>query len=100
MRGMDLGIDTVRAGGTNMFLSPLFGETFATVTGTAVELYDTDGSQGAARGAGLGAGIYSSTEEAFVALKRVRVIEPDPELAGVYDEAYARWREVLMSYLD
>jgi xylulokinase len=100
MRGMGLEVATARAGETNMFLSPLFGQTFATVTGMAVELYDTDGSQGAARGAGLGAGIYTNVEEAYAGLRRVKVVEPDSRLAGVYEEAYARWREVLASYLD
>ena len=58
MRRSGVKVKTVRAGNANMFLSPLFGEAFATVTGSVVELYNTDGSQGAARGAGIGAGIY------------------------------------------
>ena len=99
MRGMGLEVETVRAGEANMFQSALFGEIFAAATGAAVELYDTDGSQGAARGAGLGAGVYGSMEEAFAGLKRVRVIEPDGDLKGAYGEAYARWREALLARL-
>ena len=38
MRGMGAGVERVRAGKANMFLSPLFGEVFATVTGATVEL--------------------------------------------------------------
>ena len=61
MKDMGIELTTVRAGRANMFLSSLFGQIFAAVTGTTVELYNTDGSQGAARGAGVGAGIYKDS---------------------------------------
>jgi xylulokinase len=90
MEGMGLRIELVRAGAANMFLSPLFGEAFATVSGAVVELYNTDGAQGAARGAGIGAGFYD-LESAFVGLERVREIVPNAALAPRYQEAYQRW---------
>jgi xylulokinase len=86
---------TVRAGHANMFLSPLFAEAFATVTGATVELYNTDGAQGAARGAGVGAGVYRNIREAFRGLDRKKTIRPDRRSRVAYQEAYARWREVL-----
>jgi xylulokinase len=86
---------TVRAGYANMFLSPLFAEAFATVTGATVELYNTDGSQGAARGAGLGAGVYRGVRDAFRGLDRKKTIRPNSRSRAAYQEAYARWREVL-----
>jgi len=95
MRDMGVTVDTVRAGHTNMFLSPLFREAFATVTDATVELYDTDGSQGAARGAGIGAGIYEKPEDAFVGLMTTNVVEPDREAREAYREAYERWLGVL-----
>jgi xylulokinase len=95
MKGMGLDAKTVRAGNANMFLSPLFREAFATVTGARVELYDTDGAQGAARGAGVGAGIYASTREAFVGLRAVQTAEPDFSKQAAYREAYGRWEEEL-----
>jgi len=91
MREMGLRVDSVRAGHTNMFLSPLFAEAFATVTGATVELFETDGSQGAARGAGIGAGIYKSQEEAFVGLRPVKCIAPAVDLVTAYQDAYADW---------
>jgi xylulokinase len=94
MKGMGLPIDRVRAGSANMFLSPLFAEAFATVTEARLELYDTDGSQGAARGAGIGVGVYD-LESAFSGLKSVRVVEPNRKLAPAYAQAYGRWREAL-----
>jgi len=99
MRDMGIELKTVKAGHANMFLSPLFAEAFATVTGASVELYNTDGSQGAARGAGIGAGIYNSPKEAFKGLEPVRTIQPNPELALAYQDAYKTWEEVLEKQL-
>ncbi len=48
-----------------MFLSPIFSQTIANATNSEIELYNTDGAEGAARGAAIGAGLYNSTEEAF-----------------------------------
>jgi xylulokinase len=95
MRAMGIEIKTVRAGDANMFLSPLFGEAFASVTGAVVELYNTDGAQGAARGAGVGAGVYKNVADAFVGLTATRVIEPDQSLTPAYQRAYKQWRTVL-----
>ena len=78
-----------------LFLSPVFAGAFATVSDSVVELYNTDGSQGAARGAGVGAGIYSSCREAFTGLKKTRIVEPDKSLKQSYADAYGRWLEVL-----
>jgi xylulokinase len=100
MRQAGVQVKTVRAGHANMFLSPLFGETFATVTQSVVELYNTDGSQGAARGAGIGAGIYKGPEDAFAGLKPVKKIEPNEKLASVYQKAYDRWENVLKQQLE
>ncbi len=95
MRDMGAGSDSIRAGKANMFLSPLFREVFAAVTGATLEIYDSDGAQGAARGAGLGAGVYGDFEDAFRGLAMEAVVEPDERLAEVYREVYVRWREVL-----
>jgi xylulokinase len=90
MEGMDLRADLVRAGAANMFLSPLFAEAFATVCGAVVQLYDTDGSQGAARGAGIGAGIYD-IGSAFNGLEHVQEVQPNSALSASYQAAYQRW---------
>jgi xylulokinase len=99
MRDMGIQLKTVKAGNANMFLSPLFAEAFATVTEATVELYNTDGSQGAARGAGIGAGIYSGPEEAFVGLMPVKTIEPNQKLTSNYQEKYNRWKDILKHQL-
>jgi len=92
---MGIEVNTVRACNTNMFLSPLFAEAFATLTNTIIELYNTDGSQGAARGAGIGAGIFTDLQDAFSGLKPVRTIEPNKELITAYTQAYSKWEEIL-----
>ena len=83
----------IRAGHANMFLSPLFRQTLSSVSGSPIELYDTDGAVGAARGAGLGAGIYRTSAEAFAGLRCLQRIEPEHDAR--LDEAYCRWKEVL-----
>lgn len=49
MEQMGIPVQKIHAGKANMFLSPLFRETLAGVTGAVIELYDTDGSVGAAK---------------------------------------------------
>ena len=92
----EVGVDaaTVRAGSANLFLSPLFREAFAATTGAAIELYDTDGAQGAARGAAIGAGIHDY-DTAFGTLGRVLTVVPDPALQTAYVDAYRHWRSHL-----
>ena len=87
----------IRAGRANMFLSPLFRQTLADVSGAAIELYDTDGSVGAARGAGLGAGIYVSPKEAFSSLHLLGTTEPRPSQA--VDDAYRHWKSMVCRHL-
>lgn len=92
---MGLSIQTVRAGKANMFLSPLFAEAFANTTGAAIELFNTDGAQGAARAAGVGAKIFANTAESFNGLKVLSTISPDKKLQGEYADAYQRWKNHL-----
>jgi xylulokinase len=91
MKGMGLNLNTVKAGRANMFLSPLFREAFVNMNDVVLQLYDTDGSQGAARGAGIGAGRYSTNKEAFVGLEKLAEIAPSKELKSAYGEVYQRW---------
>jgi len=89
----------IRAGKANMFLSPIFRETLAGVSGATIELYNTDGSIGAARGAGIGSGYYTSAKEAFASLQKIETIIPDTEKKAQYDDAYQNWKLQLDKYL-
>jgi xylulokinase len=83
---------TIKAGKANMFLSPIFRDTIAGISGATIELYNTDGSIGAARGAGIGCGLYSSTNEAFNGLTKLEEITPDLQNKTAYREAYEQWK--------
>jgi xylulokinase len=97
----DLGMlpSVIRAGESNMFLSRVFCGTLAHSTGVAIELYNTDGAQGAARGAALGVGFYSSAREAFRGLARKEIIDPDPSRSGEFRDHYGKWKEALELHL-
>ena len=92
MKNLGLRPNVIRAGKANMFLSPLFRSTLATLCDARIELFDTDGSLGAARGAALGAGIYKNADEAFATLERLDVIEPAASWKDALEEAYASWK--------
>ena len=90
MEQMGMNVNKIHAGHANMFLSPIFRETLAGVTGAVIDLYDTDGSVGAAKGAGIGAGIYKDNNEAFATLEKLAVIEPARQ--DEYAQAYDLWK--------
>jgi xylulokinase len=81
----------IRAGHSNMFLSEIFRNTLSGLTGASIELYDTDGSIGAARGAGAGSKVYKTYEEAFSSLKKIAEVEPDMKNKQLYTDAYNKW---------
>ena len=94
MEEMGMRVGVIRAGAANMFQSKIFRDTLASVTGSVIELLDTDGAAGAARGAGIGAGIYKDHDEAFGTLRRVDLIEPAADRSR-YLEAYSTWKNHL-----
>jgi len=97
MKETGIEVKTIRAGCANMFMSDVFCQTLAGVSGATIELYETDGSLGAARGAGIGAGLYGSFEEAFDKLEKRKGIEPGE---GAYAGAYAQWKNHLKTGLN
>lgn len=100
MQQMGMDIRKIHAGKANMFLSDIFRNTLAGVSGATIELYETDGSVGAAKGAGIGCGIYKDNNEAFATLKKLAVIEPDENRRNEYLEAYSLWKETLQKSVD
>ncbi|MDE7376850.1 MAG: carbohydrate kinase [Muribaculaceae bacterium] len=98
MESIGMKIERIHAGHANMFLSPIFRDTLASVSGATIDLLDTDGAAGAAKGAGIGAGIYADNNEAFGSLKLIQTIEPAADRTP-YLEAYARWKDYLKKEL-
>ncbi len=99
MQNMGINLSVIKASKANLFLSPIFRETLAAVSGSKIELYNTDGAIGAARGAGLGAGIYQSEKEAFESLQIVSHTVPEALNSAAVKVAYEHWKEVLKKHL-
>ncbi len=99
MKTIGINANVIRAGKANMFLSPIFRETLAGISGATIELYNTDGSVGAARGAAIGSGYYKSFSEAFNSLKKLQTIEPDLTKKAEYEAAYGNWKSLLEKFI-
>ena len=95
MKEMGMDIKVIKAGNANMFLSPIFRDSLAGVTGATIELYDTDGAAGAAKAAGIGVGIFASNEEAFASLNKIMTVEPDQSTEEQFEQAYLKWKSYL-----
>lgn len=95
MNRMGIETKTIRAGLANLFLSPIFRQTLSNITNATIELYNTDGSTGAARGAGIGAGIYKDEMEAFATLKKIITVTPAPNHEKESRDAYQKWLSLL-----
>ncbi|MFD2874027.1 xylulokinase [Mucilaginibacter ximonensis] len=96
MRENGMNPTVIRAGKANLFLSDLFAQTFVNATGIPVELYNNDGSVGAALGAGIGAGIFSSPQEAFKQMHPLQLIEPN---TSAFEPIYQEWKSLLLKQL-
>ncbi|HEX2533471.1 MAG TPA: FGGY family carbohydrate kinase [Chitinophagaceae bacterium] len=96
MREGGMNPSVIRAGRANMFLSPVFTEAFVNATGVPVELYASDGSVGAAIGAGIGLGVFTE-ENAFSNNSPLQLVEPTQSSA--YDALYEDWRKGLEAQL-
>ncbi len=99
MEQIGINARVIRAGKANMFLSPVFRETLSGISGATIELYDTDGSVGAARGAGVGSGYYASFPEAFARLQKLETVNPDNSKFTQYEDAYQNWKAKLVKQL-
>lgn len=95
---LNINRNTIRAGNANLFLSDIFKTIFANVTDTPLEIFNTDGATGAARGAALGFGIFETMKEAFDDLQLLEVIEPNSELSSIYKESFEGWKETISKH--
>ncbi|WP_295795055.1 FGGY family carbohydrate kinase [Mucilaginibacter sp.] len=96
MRENGMNPTVIRAGKNNLFLSDLFTESFVNITGVPVELYKNDGSVGAALGAGIGAQIFSSPQQAFEHMHAIQMVEP---VGKQLESAYQQWKAFLEKQL-
>ncbi len=98
MRENGINPTIVRAGKANMFLSEVFVESFVNAANVSVELFNADGSVGAALGAGIGAEIYKNESEAFSNSKALELVEPNNK--NTYDGLYNEWKQILQTHLN
>ena len=96
MKGTGISPAVIRAGRANMFLSDVFAQTLSNITNTCIQLYNTDGALGAARGAALGAKFYKTDKDCFENLTVLKTIEPKPEVLDETKKAYQRWHDKLI----
>jgi len=99
LKKMGLNIDVIRVSNDNMFQSPVFSSTIATLMNSQIEVFDTTGAAGAARAAGVAIGIYHSLEEAMGVQKLDTVYEPSQNY-GQTHQAYTYWQSYLEHMLE
>ena len=99
LQNMGVDIKVIRAGKANMFLSPVFTSTLSGILNVPIEIYNTDGAQGAARGAAVGAGYYSELSQSFTSLERVALIEPENNIQKALNESYELWKSKLQKLI-
>ena len=93
LREFGVSVNTVRVGNANLFLSKLFRDAFVNSANVKLQLYDTNGSEGAARGAALGSGFYNTEKDAFSKLKMIKEIHP---IKGEdHMREYVNWKNFL-----
>ena len=94
MQEMGMEPNVIRAGPANLFLSDIFREALASVANVSIELYNTDGAQGAARGAGVGMGHFTF-DNAFTGLEKIGEVTPNKYLKSQYRYTYNKWKQSL-----
>lgn len=98
MKVVGLNPVVIRAGNANMFLSDLFVSTLSNISGSQIELTNTNGAEGAARGAAIGAGFFSDPAEAFRTLTVLKTYTPNNK--SNISDTYYKWRSTLKNLLD
>ena len=99
MKNIGVELNVIKAGNSNLFQSPVFKEAFVNTCNVDLEIYNTDGSQGAARGAGIGTGYFQSENDAFQGLRKIDEFHPEPHKAAKYEQLYQEWKSKLMNLL-
>ena len=100
MKEMGLGIGVVKAGNSNLFQSKVFIEAFVNTCNVELEIYNTDGSQGAARGAGIGIGHFPIGSDTFKGLSVIEKIHPKHEIGEKFSQVYGDWKYKLIRMLN
>lgn len=98
LRDMNIPVRILRVGNDNLFQSAIFSNTIASLVGSEIEMHATNGAVGAAKAAGVAAGIYSNIEEAMQGGSIQHLYSPE-KATDAYLAAYARWKKELQTAL-
>lgn len=94
MNSLGMDIKTMRVGNDNLFQSEIFSETISTLMNGKIEMVETTGAIGAARGVGFTIGHFKRLKEAMQGDKIIKTYAPNAN-ANSYQEAYRYWKQDL-----
>ncbi|MBL3655408.1 xylulokinase [Fulvivirga sediminis] len=96
----EMGIEThvIKVGNDNLFRSKVFSTTVATLTGCTIEVIETTGAVGAARGSGLATGRYAALDDIYGKAEKVNTYQMSDDVAA-YKQAYNTWKKDLENLL-
>ena len=97
MKDNGIQLQIVKAPKANLFLSEVFIEAFVNTTGLTVELYEVDGSVGAAKGAAIGVLGVEKIDEILIHNKPIEIYNPNVDIN--YQSKYEKWEAELMRFL-
>ena len=84
-------INVIKAGNDNLFRSKIFSNTVSTLIDQKIEIYNTTGSIGAARAAGLIDGDFNKFEKNITSNDHVKTFSPNQDKKA-YIRAYENWK--------
>jgi xylulokinase len=90
LREMQVNVKLIKAGTANLFLSDVFIQAFVQLTQTPLELFDVNGSEGAARGAAKGSGFINKDNHSTLLSTPVKRIDPDTRDKR-WEDIYQQW---------
>lgn len=93
---LGLHVNKLRVGNDNLFQSQVFSETISTLTHAPIEMLETTGAIGAARGAAFANGAFNSLAEAVSGDKLVKEYQPISKEYQAYSTAYENWKNNLL----
>ncbi|MDH5367287.1 MAG: FGGY family carbohydrate kinase [Cyclobacteriaceae bacterium] len=73
MKEMGMTLNVIKVGNDNLFQSEVFASTISNILECEIEMYDTTGAVGAAKGAGVGCKFYQSLDAAFQKVSPVKI---------------------------
>ncbi|GAA3610455.1 FGGY family carbohydrate kinase [Flavivirga amylovorans] len=94
LKNDDATINVIRAGNDNLFRSEIFSNTVASLIGHEIEIYNTTGSVGAARAAGLTDGDFETFGANITKNDHVMTFVPIKNNEA-YVKAYQNWKKEL-----